>query len=413
MVKRVAVIGTLNTKRAELGLIRQCLRKQGLESLLIDISCLEYTQSSHEANYAQADVALKAGLDLNEIFGLPLFKAAPRMSGGAYQILCELIAEKKIHGCLGIGGANGTLMAAAVMENLPLGFPKAIISVMAAVDTRRLVSHTDIVMFNAIGDAVLNPVLEVIIDNAAAALKGMTAAANLPVLPEMVGLTVLGVTDRCVSHCRAILDDKGYPSLLLHSNGPGGATLEKMVARDFFWGVLDITVNELVNNLLGGVFDAGPDRLEAALAKQLPLVISSGAADFVNFWGTQIPEQYRNRLFLRHNTQNTLMRTNVAENVMLGRCMAEKLNRAAAPVKVLIPAQGFSKYDHQDGPKGSGLDGRVIGTWHWPEADQALAAALRDGLRNPLVQVEVKEMHINEAVFARELVNSLLAMHEK
>ncbi|MDW7740084.1 MAG: Tm-1-like ATP-binding domain-containing protein [Bacillota bacterium] len=410
MAKCVALIGAFNTKRKELEYIRQSLLKNKLETILIDLSCLEYEDSESKTDYSQEIVANKAGVNIEDVFGKPLFKVAPHMSLGASRILSELIEENKIHGCIGIGGANGTLLAASVMENLPFGFPKAIISVMAAVDSRRLISHTDIVLFNTIGDAVLNPVLEVMIKTATAALKGMVDAAVKPDLPQMVGLTVLGVTDQCVHQCMELLSEKDYPYLLLHSNGPGGATLEKMTSRDAFWGILDITTNELLNNLLGGVFDAGSNRLEAAVKKGLPLVVSTGAVDFVNFWGLQIPEKYHGRLFIRHNIVNTLMRTDPDENALLGRVMAERLNRAVAPVKVLIPEKGFSKYDRQGGIKGTDLDGNVRGDWYWPEANRAFVNSLQENLSNELVRVEVKNMHVNDPDFSRELVDALLAI---
>lgn len=407
MTGRVAVIGTFDTKGAELLHIRQCLRKVGLDAVLIDISCLEY-EARFKPDYSPVEVAAAGGADFKDFPGLPRIRAAPLMSTGAARILGKLISDGSIRGCLGIGGANGTSMAVAALEGLPLGFPKVVISVIAAVDARRLVSHTDIVLFNAIGDAVLNPLLEAIIERATLAIGGMAAKPEPIILPEMVGLSVLGVTDQCIGYCRELLTARHYPSLLLHSNGPGGATLEKMVDQGYFWAVLDITTNELLNNILGGVFDAGPRRLDAAIDKELPLVVSTGAVDFVNFWSNRVPDEHRRkRMFIRHSTENTLMRTDARENERLAVAMAAKLNRARVPVRVVIPARGFSKYDKEGGATGTDLDGNPVGPWHSPATDSAFISALQGSLRNPLVAVEAVDRHINDPRFARALVDAL------
>jgi uncharacterized protein (UPF0261 family) len=410
MPGRVAVLGTFDTKGAELLHIAQCLHKLDLDVALIDISCLEHA-ARFKPDYSPVDVAAAAGADFKALSRLPRVEAAPLMSAGAARILHKLASDGSIQACLGIGGANGTSMGVAAMESLPLGFPKAIVSVMAAVDARWLVSHTDIVLFNAIGDAVLNPLLEAIIERAARAINGMAAKPEPITLPKMVGLSVLGVTDQCIEYCRELLTAKRYPSLLLHSNGPGGATLEKMVDQGYFWAVLDITTNELLNHILGGVFDAGPHRLDAAIGKELPLVVSTGAIDFVNFWGNRIPDEYRQqRMFMRHSTVNTLMRTSAKENERLAAAMAAKLNRARVPVRVVIPARGFSKYDRDGGATGADLDGNPVGPWHSPAANSAFIAALQGSLQNPLVAVEVVDRHINDPQFARALIDALEAV---
>ena len=94
-----------------------------------------------------------------------------------------------------------------------------------------------------------------------------------------------------------------------------------------------------------GVYSAGNARLTAAGAAGLPQVIVPGAIDHVNFWAGQVlPERYRDREFFRYNAQNLLMRTNAEEFQKLGVLIAERLNAAKGPVRVLIPFEGFSEH---------------------------------------------------------------------
>ncbi|MEZ6075605.1 MAG: Tm-1-like ATP-binding domain-containing protein [Pirellulaceae bacterium] len=48
-------------------------------------------------------------------------------------------------------------------------------------------------------------------------------------------------------------------------------------------GVLDITTTEVADEVVGGVFAAGPSRFEAILERRIPYVMSLGACDMVNF----------------------------------------------------------------------------------------------------------------------------------
>ncbi|WKK72603.1 Tm-1-like ATP-binding domain-containing protein [Rathayibacter oskolensis] len=52
--------------------------------------------------------------------------------------------------------------------------------------------------------------------------------------------------------------------LVFHMTGTGGRAMESLIAQGFFAGVLDLTTTELADELVGGVFSAGPDRLTAA-----------------------------------------------------------------------------------------------------------------------------------------------------
>ena len=135
----------------------------------------------------------------------------------------------------------------------------------------------------------------------------------------MVAASMFGVTTPSVDRARAVLSDRGYEVLVFHMTGVGGRTLESLATGGHLAGVLDVTTTELADELVGGVFSAGPERLTGAGRVGIPQVVSVGALDMVNFWGkSTIPEQFRQRNLYMHNPQVTLMRTTRDENRAIG-----------------------------------------------------------------------------------------------
>jgi len=72
------------------------------------------------------------------------------------------------------------------------------------------------------------------------------------------------------------------------------------------------------------------------------------------------------------------MRTNVEENDLFGKIVAEKFEPKPWAHTILVPLQGFSLLDR----KGSGhhkmsMDGTMTGEWYRQEADLALINSLK------------------------------------
>jgi uncharacterized protein (UPF0261 family) len=159
-------------------------------------------------------------------------------------------------------------------------------------------------------------------------------------------------------------------------------------------GVIDITTTEVADELMGGIFSAGPERFDAIVRSRIPYVGSCGALDMVNFAAMDtVPSQYRRRNLYRHNANVTLMRTTPEECERMGAWIAEKLNRMEGPVRFLIPEGGVSMLDAPGKP-----------FWD-PEADRALFGTLerhfRPGPRRRLVKLPY---NINDTGFVDALV---------
>lgn len=398
----VVLVGTLDTKGLEYAYVRDRLLEQGVEVVLIDAGVLGQPQTA--ADITREQVAEAAGASLPDLVAAAdRGQAIEVMSRGAAEMVCRLHAEGRLDAVLGLGGSGGSALISAAMRDLPIGVPKLLVSTVAAGDTRPYVGTVDLTMMHSVVDiAGINPISERILTNAAAAAAGM-AKANAAFQPvastkTMIGATMFGVTTPAVTTARERLEDLGYEVPVFHATGTGGQSMERLVRDGFITGVLDITTTELADELVGGVFPAMPDRLEAAGALGLPQVVSLGALDMVNFGPREtVPAKFEDRLLYKHNPTITLMRTTPEENAELGRRLAQKLNAATGPVVLFIPLGGVSLID---------TAGQVF---HDPAADAALIGALRDNLA-PQVIVREVDTDINDPALATEMAETLHGM---
>jgi len=197
---------------------------------------------------------------------------------------------------------------------------------------------------------------------------------------------------------RQYLEDMGYDCLVFHATGVGGRAMEELVSSDLLGAVLDITTTEVADEVVGGVFPAGPARFDVILEKRLPYILSLGALDMVNFGPVNtVPPAFAGRKFHVHNSSVTLMRTTVDENVACAAWIARKLNAyPESGFTLLIPEGGVSELDKPGNP------------FFDPEADQALFSELgrlvRTGKARRIVRLP---FHINDPAFAEAIQHEI------
>ncbi|MEV6399001.1 Tm-1-like ATP-binding domain-containing protein [Streptomyces sp. NPDC051907] len=406
----VTLVGTLDTKGQEYSWLRERLLRCGVEVVLVDTGVVG--EPGVAADIPRAAVAEAAGVELRRLRDEGDRGAAvTTMARGAAAIVRRLYAEQRLHGVLAVGGSGGTSIATRAMRALPLGVPKLMVSSMASGDVSPYVGSTDITMMYSIVDiAGINTVSAPILANAADAVAGMAkgfAAASRAVRPEDLGVggrplvaaSMAGVTTPGVDAARQRLTELGYEVLVFHTSGAGGRTLESLADEGLFAGVLDLTLSELADDLVGGVLTAGPDRLRAAGRRGIPQVVSLGALDMVKFGPLDtLPDRFRDRRVRVHNPSITVVRTTEAECAELGRRIAAKLRPAVGPTAVCIPLRGLSTLGGPGGP------------YHDPGVDDALFTALRDGLRGSTTEVLDFDTHINDPVFGRAAAERLHRM---
>lgn len=400
--RTVLLIGALDTKGEEYAFVRDLLATRGCQALVVNIGVMGEPRFLVPQIGADA-VAAKAGETLESLRRREdRGWAMTVMSRGASRLVRELHDSGRFAGVLGMGGTGGTSVISAAMRELPVGVPKVLVSTVASGDTREIVGLRDIVLIPSVVDvAGVNRVSRRIFEEAAGAIAGMVQTVTTPSADSgraTVAVSMFGNTTPCVDRCRATLENRGFEVLIFHSTGTGGRTLENLVDDGMIAAVLDITTTEWADELCGGVFSAGPHRLEAPGRKGIPHVIVPGCIDMVNFGASgSVPDRYRGRLLSVWNPQVTLMRTTPAENEEMGRIFAGKANEAKGPAAFLIPRSGFSILDSP-------------GHEFWqPEADAAFLAALKSGL-SPEVPVYEMDTNINDPAFADRAVELLLRL---
>jgi len=397
--KTIAIIAALDTKGAEAQFIERILHARGHRSLVIDIGVLG--DSKYRTDVECTEVAHEGGVELNDLRRrADKAHAMDVMTRGAAVVAAKLYAARSFDAVIGIGGSAGTVIASHAMRALPIGVPKLMVSTVASGDTRPYVGTKDITMMHSVVDiAGLNRISTQILANGAGAVLGMVET-EVPSHQErpLIAASMFGNTTPCVDLARSVLEAAGFEVLVFHATGTGGMTMESLIADGYVDGVLDITTTEWADQLCGGVFSAGPNRLEAAALAGIPQVVAPGCLDMVNFAAPEtVPSKYAGRKFFRWNPNVTLMRTDVEENRELGRILAGKINQSTGPVKVLIPLCGVSQ-----------LDSAEREFW-WPESDQALFSSLKEHLRSDIPVIELKT-NINDAAFAERAAQELLEL---
>lgn len=398
----VIIVGTLDTKGLEVLYIKECLEQVGQAALLLDAGVLG--QAATLADLTREQVAEAGGSSLATLRSAnERGKAVATMGLGASKLVSERYEAGQVAGVIGLGGSAGTSIAARVMQSLPVGLPKLIVSTMASGDTRPYIGSRDISMMHSVVDiAGLNRFSKEILANAAAAIAGMaqhyikrqTSEAD-KVSKVLIAATMFGVTTPCVERARAYLEAQGYEVLVFHATGAGGQAMEALIDDGFIDGVLDVTTTEWADELVGGILSAGPTRLDAMSRADIPYVLAPGALDMVNFGPlTSVPEQFTERLFYEHNPQITLMRTTPEENQQLGQILAGKLNKSAGQTHIFLPLKGVSALDKE---------GQVF---YQPDSNQHFNVSLKDALHAD-IPIHELNAHINDEVFALAMAETL------
>ena len=147
-VKRILLVGTADTKGAELAFVFKVLLDRGVTAELIDIGTRSPTISVDVSAQNIADCHPK----------LPGSALATDDRGTAVAAMASGFAEyckthvNDIGGIIGIGGGGGTAMITAGMRELPYGIPKVMVSTLASSDVTPYVGTSDIAMFPSVTD---------------------------------------------------------------------------------------------------------------------------------------------------------------------------------------------------------------------------------------------------------------------
>jgi len=403
MAKTIALIGTLDTKGEEIAFLRSLIRTRGHRAIIVDTGILG--KPFLQADISREEIARNGGGDIDTLKekGDEAF-AQRTMAAGLKKIILSLAESKEIHGLLAIGGGQGSNIVAPTLKSLSFGFPKLLVSTkVTQAGARPYVGSKDVLILPPVADlAGINSLTSSVLTNAAGAISGMVEiekpkAKNKPI----VMISMNGTVTDCGLAVKAMLERKGYEVLVFHTIGTGGEALEEYVKSNQVNTVIELAINEITNELMGGLASAGPDRLTTAGKRGIAQVVVPGSADFINFLGPEtVPPRYKKRKIHSHNPQATLIRTNVRDNMLLGRTVADKLNRSRGPVVVLYPKKGVSTLDRKGKP-----------FWD-PDADMVLLETLKKHLHPHIPMIDL-DLYINDTEFAQQICTAFEGIQKK
>ena len=411
MGKTVVIIGTLDTKGPEIAYLRDRLHALDLETIVVDSGILGdplgiHLEAGHDLSHSEvaryADTTIEALRNTGS-----RGRAVEGMRGALKKLTQDLFSKGKLDAIVSMGGAEGAVMGAAAMMQLPVGVPKVLVSPIASGKHYfdPMVGTSDIMVVHSIVDILgLNPIATTIFDNVAAALKGLVEYGHP--LPEpgpgekYVAVTMLGNTTKSVMALKDRLAEHGYEAVIFHSNGVGGRAMEELAETSHFIGVIDFTTNETFDPMVGGIHDGGPDRLKKIGLLGLPQVVVPGCIDFAAFHAGAIPSALQGRPVYDHNPEYTLVRATHSEMIVLGHLFAERLNLANGPIRIAVPTQGLSIPNVPGGP-----------FWN-PEADAAFLETLRSKIRKD-IPILTYARHVNDSIFGVEVADLFIDMMSK
>jgi len=396
MVKKVLLVGTLDSKGREVAYLGQRVGERGWGVTILDVGTLGNPLC--HADISQHEVAKAGGETLSKIKSKgDRSYSVEIMTRGAIKKALELYSRGELAGVLAIGGGTGTAIGTAIMRSLPLGIPKVMVSTVASRDVSHYVGTRDITMLHSVVDLVgLNPITRVILDNAAGAVVGMAeVAAEINPTQPLVAATSFGISPMSAELAEPLLEERNYQMVTFHANGMGGRALEELIDQGLFAGVLDFVTHELADELYDGYCgDIGPDRLATAAKRGVPIVVAPGGLDCIVFNSIEdVPDKLKNRKVHLHDIR-VAVRTSKEELEKIALTIAQRLANPNGPVGILIPLRGWSEVDKE----GADL--------FEPHIDYFLVDALK-GVLPPEVCLKEVECHISDPQFAQQAVEWL------
>ncbi len=407
MKELVLVIGTLDTKGPEVAYVRDKLKEFGLNPYVIDVGILGEPVGI-TPDFSKAQLAQFGGTTIEKVQNAGSRGAAVElMREFVVKKVKEMVAQNEVIGAIGLGGAEGGVMTAAALMELPIGAPKIVISPIASGkhEFAPLVGTTDMMTMHSIVDILgLNDISKTIFDNAAAAVFGMIQKGHQLAKPKpgtkAVAVTMLGNTNTAITAMQPLMKAAGYELVVFHANGVGGPAMEELAQKGQFVGIIDFTPNEMAANLVGGIHVANENRLKIAGRLGLPQVVVPGCVDFVVFHAHTVPENLKDRPLYNHNPEFWLVRLNGDEMEKLGKKFADSLNESKGAVKVVIPTQGIS------------MPNKKGGVFFDPASDKRFMDQLQNNL-NDDIEVTTFDMHVNDAEFGKAVGKLFIDMMNK
>ena len=396
-VKTILIIGTLDTKKEEILFTEKLIKKRGFNAIIMDTSALVFSNNLNPQMASSEIVNVVSKHSPESMLSTDKEEYVNTVIRVGKILINSFYHDGKIDGVLGIGGGTGTSIGTAIMQVLPRGFPKLMVSTVTTGTTQcgLFVGTKDITLMHSIVDLQgINFLTTRILSNAVGAICGMAEAYREEKIEDfnegkiLIALSMMGTTTKGALRAKRILEENGFQVISFHQNGTGGIAMEEMIGEGIFQGVFDLSLHEVGGRELGGLHGAVKSiRLETAGKKGIPQVVAPGClVYFVAGPVDSLPPETRERKYFVHSPQLTLVRATPQELTHIAKVVAKKLNLAKGSLKVFIPLKGFCAPDKE---------GSVLFD---PEGNAAFINSLKKDLNKHIPIIEVNA-HINDSEF--------------
>ena len=403
MAKVIAILVMAEEKWQEADFLRQEIEALGYGVVMLDMGLIGEPQGG--CDITREEIISASGRNPDEVALLTdRGKRMPMMVDGAKEKVRQLYSTGKLDGIISIGGTTGTQMGTSIMKSLPFGVPKFAVSSTASLPAfaSRYIGTADIVLMHSVVEiAGLNNLMNNVLARAAGAICGMVegsikAPISLPGKGEkpLIAMTHFGPCEECAKNIRERLEEKGYQVIGFSAGGIGDRAMEEIIERqNIFGAVIDLAPGGVGEEVLGFDRAAGPTRLEAAGQRGMPQIIAPCGVN----WGSPLKRKYKPEYEMRkkydYDALRTFIRLSKEEMIMVADTMADKLNRARGPVKVLIPLGGWSSLDRK------GTD------FYNAELDRTFVDELKKQLK-PGIEVREVDIDLDTPEFAQAIVDA-------
>lgn len=389
--KTILVVGTYDTKDAELTYLTERICAQGGRVQTMDVSVLGDPKTP--CDYSKHEVAQAGRSSIIAAIETGDENAAMQiMAYGAAVLSLKLWRDGVFDGVIVLGGTMGTDLALDLCQALPLGVPKYVVSTVSfspLIPPERLAADIQMILW-AGGLYGLNSVCKASLSQAAGAVLGAARAVEAPKFERpLIGMTSFGKTVlRYMVDLKPALESRGFEVAVFHATGMGGRAFESLAAEGAFAAVMDFAPQEVTNHIMGSNISAGPDRMTNAGNSSTPQIIAPGCYDLVDVVGWQpLPERFGGYEVHAHNRllSSILLRAEDRREVALAIC--ERLAKAKGPVTFILPLQGCNEWDRAGAPL------------HDADGMAAFADELRKNCPENVTLLEL-DSHINDDQFA-------------
>lgn len=404
-MKTIAILATLDTKSEEADFMRREIESLGGKAMLIDLGVIG--DSPIEADVSKEEIIQAGGSSLAELLDNPSrAKANPVIVAGATKKMLELQQSGKIHGVVTLGGTQGTSTCAPILQALPYGFPKVMLSTVASGNTSPFVGIKDITMMFAVSDILgLNVFSRKILANAAACAWGMAQverSITKSTAKGVIGITNLGVLTKGAMHAIKLFEQTGYEVITFHAIGAGGEAMEQMMRDGIITAVFDYALGEIADGVYGVLRASGAERLTVAGKLGLPQVICPGGSEHLGILvgePNKAPEGYEDHQITWHSPYVFVPRLKADEQARVAECIGERLKHSTKKTLFLMPLKGVSSYSAEGGEL------------YNPELDKAYWEFLQQSIPDT-IEVETLNYTAEDPVFVEHAVRKLVKMIE-